>query len=62
MSHEITPFASIRGTNPSGNEFWSSRDFARVLVCADYRNFQFVMMSGYDCNLLQSVLKEAFEP
>ena len=28
MSHEITPFESIRRTNPAGNEFWSSLDFA----------------------------------
>ena len=28
----IEPFSnSIRRTNPAGNEFWSSRDFARVL-------------------------------
>ncbi|MCS6243837.1 MAG: DNA damage-inducible protein D [Opitutus sp.] len=39
MSHEITPFESIRRTNPAGNEFWSSRDFAKVLGYADYRNF-----------------------
>lgn len=31
MSHEITPLESIRRTNPAGNEFWSSRDFAKVL-------------------------------
>jgi DNA-damage-inducible protein D len=43
MSHEITPFESIRRTNPAGNEFWSSRDFAKVLGYADYRNFQSVI-------------------
>lgn len=31
MSNEITPFEAIRRTNPAGNEFWSSRDFAKVL-------------------------------
>lgn len=31
MSNEITPFESIRRTNLAGNEFWSSRDFAKVL-------------------------------
>ena len=62
MSREITPFESIRRTNPAGNEFWSSRDFARVLVYADYRNFQSVMMSGYACYLLQALLKEAVAP
>jgi DNA-damage-inducible protein D len=43
MSNEITPFEQIRRTNPAGNEFWSSRDFARVLGYADYRNFQSVI-------------------
>ena len=43
MSNEITPFEEIRRTNPAGNEFWSSRDFARVLGYADYRNFQSVI-------------------
>jgi DNA-damage-inducible protein D len=46
MSHEITPFESIRRTNPAGNEYWSSRDFARVLGYADYRNFQSVIESA----------------
>jgi len=46
MSHEITPFEQIRRTNPAGNEFWSSRDFARVLGYADYRNFQSVIESA----------------
>ncbi len=31
MSLQITPFETIRRTNPAGNEFWSSRDFAKVL-------------------------------
>ena len=43
MSREITPFEQIRRTNPAGNEFWSSRDFARVLGYADYRNFEAVI-------------------
>ena len=46
MSNEITPFEQIRRTNPAGNEFWSSRDFARVLGYADYRNFQSVIESA----------------
>jgi|GEM_PF-1901257 len=46
MSNEITPFEEIRRTNPAGNEFWSSRDFARVLGYADYRNFQSVIESA----------------
>ena len=46
MSHQITPFAAIRRTNPAGNEFWSSRDFAKVLGYADYRNFQAVIESA----------------
>lgn len=43
MSHEITPFEAIRRTNPAGNEYWSSRDFARVLGYNDYRNFETVI-------------------
>ena len=45
MSNEITPFESIRRTN-ADNEFWSSRDFAKVLGYADYRNFQAVIESA----------------
>ena len=40
---KITPFETIRRTNPAGNEFWSSRDFARVLGYNDYRNFEAVI-------------------
>jgi len=43
MSNEITPFEAIRRTNPAGNEFWSSRDFARVLGYVNYRHFQAVI-------------------
>jgi DNA-damage-inducible protein D len=43
MSNEITPFEQIRRMNPAGNEFWSSRDFARVLGYTDYRNFEAVI-------------------
>ncbi|MFH1067001.1 MAG: DNA damage-inducible protein D [bacterium] len=43
MSQAITPFEQIRRTNASGNEYWSSRDFARVLGYTDYRNFEAVI-------------------
>ena len=46
MNHEITPFEEIRRTNPAGHEFWSSREFAKVLGYADYRNFQSVIESA----------------
>ena len=46
MSNEITPFETIWRTNPAGNEFWSSRDFAKVLGYADYGNFQSVIESA----------------
>ncbi len=46
MNHEITPLESIRRTNPSGSESWSSRDFAKILGYADYRNFQSVIESA----------------
>lgn len=43
MSKEITLFEEIRQTNQAGNEFWSSRDFARVLGYVNYRHFQAVI-------------------
>jgi DNA-damage-inducible protein D len=43
MPSETTPFETIRRTNSAGNEFWSSRDFAKVLGYADYRNFQSII-------------------
>ncbi|MES2657349.1 MAG: DNA damage-inducible protein D [Verrucomicrobiota bacterium] len=46
MSKAIIPFEHIRQTNPAGNEFWSSRDFAKVLGYSDYRNFQSVIESA----------------
>ena len=46
MPDATTPFEAIRRTNPAGNEFWSSRDFAKVLGYADDRNFQSVIESA----------------
>ena len=43
MNQEITPFEQIRRTNPAGNEFWSSRDFAQVIGYTNYRNFEAVI-------------------
>ncbi|WP_005035461.1 hypothetical protein [Holophaga foetida] len=43
MTPATTPFELIRRTNPAGNEFWSSRDFGRVLSYTDYRNFEAVV-------------------
>jgi DNA-damage-inducible protein D len=43
MSQEIISFEAIRRTNPAGNEFWSSRDFAKVLGYVNYRHFQAVI-------------------
>ncbi len=34
---------SRRRTNPAGNEFWSSRDFACVLGYVNHRHFQAVL-------------------
>jgi DNA-damage-inducible protein D len=39
----ISPFERIRRTNETGNEFWSSREFAEVLGYSDYRNFEMVV-------------------
>lgn len=38
-----SPFEQIRRTNDTGNEYWSSRDFAKVLNYSDYRNFEQVI-------------------
>ena len=46
MSNQITPFEQIRRTNPAGNEYWSSRDSARVLGYNDYRNFEAVVQKA----------------
>jgi DNA-damage-inducible protein D len=43
MSQEITPFEAIRRTNETGNEYWSSRDFAKVLGYVNYRHFEAVI-------------------
>ena len=43
MSEEITPFERIRRTSSAGNEFWSSRDFAKVLGYVNYRHFEGVI-------------------
>ncbi len=48
MTSELTPgtpspFEQIRRVNDAGNEYWSSRDFARILGYSDYRNFESVV-------------------
>jgi DNA-damage-inducible protein D len=43
MSTDITPFERSCRENPTGNDFWSSRDFAHILDYADYRNFEGVV-------------------
>lgn len=39
----LSPFEQIRRSNAAGHEFWSSRDFAKVLDYSDYRNFEQVI-------------------
>jgi DNA-damage-inducible protein D len=44
MTDELTPgtpspFEQIRRVNDAGNEYWSSRDFARILGYVNYRHF-----------------------
>ena len=41
-----SPIEAIRRTNAAGNEFWSSRDLARVLGYSDYRNFEQVVQKA----------------
>lgn len=42
-SPHLSPFESIRRLNEGGNEFWSSREFSKVLGYTDYRNFERVI-------------------
>lgn len=39
----VSPFERIKRTSDAGNEYWSSRDFAKVLDYSDYRNFEQVI-------------------
>jgi len=40
LSKTVTSiFEQIKRIDKNGNEFWSARDFAKVLEYADYRNF-----------------------
>jgi DNA-damage-inducible protein D len=41
-------FEAIKKTNANGDEFWSSRDLAKVLEYAEYRNFQPVIAKAVD--------------
>src|SRR4030043_569762 len=52
MTNEITktlptgndsPFERIKRTNSTGNEYWSSREFAQILGYSVYRNFEQVI-------------------
>jgi DNA-damage-inducible protein D len=36
----VSAFERIRRVNPTGHEYWSSREFAAVLGYTDYRNFE----------------------
>jgi DNA-damage-inducible protein D len=39
-SLDYSPFEKIRRTNSKGEEYWSSRDFARILGYEKYSNFE----------------------
>lgn len=41
--NHASPFEQIKRTNDAGMEFWSSREFSRVLGYGDYRNFEGVV-------------------
>jgi DNA-damage-inducible protein D len=43
MTQTPSPFEKIRRIGQTGNEYWSSRDFAGVLGYTDYRNFETVI-------------------
>ena len=61
MSQSITPFEEIRRTDPAGNDFWSSRDFARVLDYVNYRHFQAVIEKAKTaCSNSDQVVEDHF--
>ncbi|MCK5833962.1 DNA damage-inducible protein D [bacterium] len=39
----ISPFEQIKRVTDAGNEFWNSRDLAKILEYGDYRNFDSVV-------------------
>lgn len=39
----LSPFEQIRRTNDAGNEYWSSRELAKLLDYVNYRNFEHVI-------------------
>jgi DNA-damage-inducible protein D len=43
IAKHVSPFERIKRTNDAGVEFWSSREFAKVLGYGDYRNFEAVI-------------------
>ena len=43
IGDRISPFERIKRTNEEGAEFWSSRDFAKILGYDAYRNFEAVI-------------------
>ena len=43
---QASPFERIRKVNEAGNEYWESRDLAKVLDYTQYRNFEAVIEKG----------------
>ncbi len=39
----MSPFERIKRTNETNNEYWESRDLAKVLEYTQYRNFEVVI-------------------
>ena len=64
MSDDIKPqeggsiFERLKRTNQDGHEFWSSRDLARVLDYADYRNFEQVVAKAKQASFKSGQLIE----
>jgi len=44
--NHISPFERIKRTDETGNEFWDSRDLAKILEYGDYRNFAAVIQKA----------------
>jgi DNA-damage-inducible protein D len=46
LEGHLSPFEKIRRVNDAGNEFWSSRELAKILEYANYLNFEAVIQKA----------------